>query len=31
MALLENDFETSLEHSKGIVDHVMSLANDRES
>ena len=31
MALLENDFEMSLEHSKGIVDHVMSLANDRES
>ena len=31
MALLENDFEMSLERIKGIVDHVMSLANDRES
>ncbi len=31
MEILENVFETSRERSDGIVDHVMSLANDRES
>lgn len=31
MEILENGFEMSLKRSDGIVDHVMSLANDREN